>query len=382
VRAAAIQGHKSVPRIASSEFEDLLCQRTITATTYAGVPLATETSKTRGKILRKLARRVDAECHKGAVFVDTLPKDKEVPFHWQRDGIRVLSRSTQLTWNKGTRCWCLNFQNINLANIDELILSIYTPDGIYLHSHNVTRKLSIWDPRANQDLTKSTVGNQTLKQSRQRRIALFGPTDEEDWESALDGKLLPQLIESGCEHLDFIEFDDPHFLPAAAAHPPSITAIAFDGVPLADCSPQVRGDLLMKLASKVDAQLHPDSVFEEANPGYRADGRFRGDREALYHWRRDGKRVACKSSQIAWDNSKNCWRLNFQNIKLESCDELLLMVYAPSGCYLYRHDVYSGMSTKGVLTRVCGKSQEENWEHVLDTLDELGWECLAMISWP
>ena len=58
--------------VAASHFERELGYRTVAATTFAGVPLASHDSSTRAKMLTAFARCHDAELHSGAVFEDAV----------------------------------------------------------------------------------------------------------------------------------------------------------------------------------------------------------------------------------------------------------------------------------------------------------------------
>ena len=119
---------------------------------------------------------------------------------------------------------------------------------------------------------------------------------------------------------------------------------------------------------------------------------------APYDWQRDGRRVACKSSQLAWDTSNRRWQLQFNSVKLggegteAAFDELLLAAYTPRGIYLYRHDGRLGVGTHGKSTaatgsriNVYGPRDEADWASALDEallpkLDKGGCDCLAFIA--
>ena len=193
----------------AAEYASILQRRTVTATTFANLPLAEMPGALRGRLLTSLAREVDAALHPGALFeeakagrsVDGKRRGRDkAPYDWQRDGRRVACKSAQLKRDTHCRLCKLTFNNVKLggegteAAFDELLLAAYTPRGIYLYRH---------DGR----LGVSTSGKATAAKGSQ--IAVYGPRDEADWASALDEAVLPKLDQRGCDCLAFIAFDDP-----------------------------------------------------------------------------------------------------------------------------------------------------------------------------
>ena len=193
----------------AAEYASILERRSVTATTFANLPLAEMPGALRGRLLTSLAREVDAALHPGALLEEaeagwsvngTRRGQNMAPYDWQRDGQRVACKSSQLKWDTCGRCWKLLFRNVKLggkgteAAFDELLLAAYTPRGIYLYRH---------DGR----LGVSTNGKATAALGS--NIQVYGPRDEADWASALDEAVLPKLDKRGCELLAFISFDDP-----------------------------------------------------------------------------------------------------------------------------------------------------------------------------
>ena len=177
----------------------------------------------------------------------------------------------------------------------------------------------------------------------------------------------------------------------------TVTAEAYEGVPLAELANVPRANVLTSVVREIDTSLHPDARIEDAVAGTRIDGSKRGQHQAPYDWQRDGVRVACKSAQLTWNVRDRCWRVQFSNIKPAGAegafDELLLALYTPRGVYVYRHDLRLGMTTSGKKTeatgrqiQVCGPSDEESWQSALDgailpKLDERGCERVAEVRW-
>jgi len=136
----------------------------------------------------------------------------------------------------------------------------------------------------------------------------------------------------------------------------TVTASTFVGVPLALHSPVSRAKVLTDFARRCDAYRHPDAALKDAVAGQDLNGRRRGQHMASYDWLRDGKRVACKSAQLAWKARDNLWALHFRGVKLDAYDELLLAAYTPTGVHLFRHDGRAGLSTNGKATEATGKN--------------------------
>ena len=132
--------------------------------------------------------------------------------------------------------------------------------------------------------------------------------------------------------------------------------LTYSGVPLAELSGVPRGKTLTSLARQIDAERHLGAQIADAVAGVRVDGGKRAQVNAPYDWQRNGKRIACKSSQLTWDKSNRYWQLLFNNVKLAygyapaAFDELLLAAYTPRGVYLYRHDLRFGVTTHGKRT--------------------------------
>ena len=113
---------------------------------------------------------------------------------------------------------------------------------------------------------------------------------------------------------------------------------------------------------------------------------------AVYSYQRDGRRVACKSAQLKWNDSDNRWMLQFTTIKLDACDELLLAAYTPEGVHLFSHDGRAGLSTAGKRTAATGKvikfsgpSNERDWRvalgAILEKVEAKGCRRRAFVPW-
>ena len=175
----------------------------VTASTFAGVPLAALASASRAQVLTEFARRCDAARHPDAAFADAEPGEdvngnrraqNQAPYDWQRDGRRVACKSAQLTWNRSNERWELFFAAIKLprqsereAAFDELLLAAYTPEGVHVFRHD-------------QQTGVSTTGKSTAATGQQ--IRFVGPKHEPDWRVALP-VILDKLGDAG-DRLAFV----------------------------------------------------------------------------------------------------------------------------------------------------------------------------------
>ena len=186
--------------VPAAAFAGELAYRTVTASTFAGAPLASHDAVTRGKVLTGYARRCDADEHPGAVIEDAVAGEdvngnrrgqNQAAYDWQRDGRRVACKGAQLKWNGGNQYWELKFSNVKLDACDELLLAAYTPEGVHLFQH---------DRRAG----LSTNGKSTAATGKV--ITFYGPQHEPDWRVALP-EILEKVKAKGCRRLALVPWD-------------------------------------------------------------------------------------------------------------------------------------------------------------------------------
>ena len=172
----------------------------------------------------------------------------------------------------------------------------------------------------------------------------------------------------------------------------TVTASTFAGAPLASHDAVTRGKVLTGYARRCDADEHPGAVIEDAVAGEAVDGRRQAQNQAAYDWQRDGRRVACKSAGLIWDDSSPRWMLLFSAVKPDACDELLLAAYTPEGVHLFQHDRRAGLSTHGKGTAATGKritfygpSNERDWRvalrEILQKVEAKGCSRRAFVPW-
>ena len=194
--------------VPAASFEHELGYRTVTATTFAGVPLASHDSVTRGKVLTTFARCHDAELHSGVVLEDAVAGERvdgrrrgqdSAAYDWQRDGRRVACKGAGLRWDGSTERWKLQFSAVKLATaggrdaaFDELLLAAYTPEGVHLFRHDLRAGVGT------AGVSTAAAGNQ---------ITFSGPRNERDWRVAL-GEIRGKMVDKGCRPLAFVPWDE------------------------------------------------------------------------------------------------------------------------------------------------------------------------------
>ncbi|CAE8590765.1 unnamed protein product [Polarella glacialis] len=354
---------------APCRFKQILDYTTITAKTYQGLPLAALSSTARSSILESLVRGLDEKLHPGSVFQDAergrcvdgaIRSRGNLQYNWQRDGIRVQLKTSQLIWNKSDRRWLVQFRNVKLkeddaveSDFDELLVALYTPRGIFIYRHDLKHGLST------NGISTAVTGSD---------ICVCGPSGETNWPAALD-VILEKLDASACQHFGHLSLED-ELLSELVAVRPQTTGQVYKGLPLADLSSKARGDCLKALVCEVDSLLHPAGMIKDA------------DSDA-FGWLRGRARIKCKSAQLCWSKSEQCWQMYFRHIKLQACgiremamfDELLLALYTPRGLSICKHDLEFAVSTQGVRTATHGHrvtinapKGEQNWQAALKAI--------------
>ena len=115
-----------------------------------------------------------------------------------------------------------------------------------------------------------------------------------------------------------------------------------------------RGTILERIARRHGELCHPDSTFEDPDPGVDKNGKKRGKGAAKNDYNCDGARQEAKSAQLAWDKYLNLWKFEFKGIKKDLHDDLVLVFYTPAGLHIYVHDGVLGVSTAGKRTTTKG----------------------------
>lgn len=196
--------HISTMSIDDPRIQYVLDQRhDVTPGIYDGIPLSGLSPCARGYTLESLARCIDGIANPLAEITSPDPghcsggsrrrSAQQSCFDWCRESIRVECKSSQLQWDKRWKYWVFNFTNIKFtirSTFDELLLALYTPQGIYIYRH---------------DLRFKVCSRGVATYARGYKVRLQGPSNEGDWVVAL-GVILSQLDSSGCARVAFVQW--------------------------------------------------------------------------------------------------------------------------------------------------------------------------------
>lgn len=165
-----------------------------TAHVYSSTPLASLTPSARGVRIQEIVRALDSMLHLDVDIRDALGgrrtdgiirSQHHATYDWDRNGIRVECKSSQLCWSRLHLCWSVVFRGIKLGEFDELLLTVYSPRGLHVYKHKFTCRVV-------------SVGKITASAGYQ--ICMTGAKHERDWSVALD-TVLNKLERAGCGHV-------------------------------------------------------------------------------------------------------------------------------------------------------------------------------------
>lgn len=316
---------------------DYLGDVTMTKThnAYVGVPLAELSSSARGDIMEKVAQRAmeraTGQCA-CAPTSGTCVNGRKRGRNQERcdfviSGRRVEVKSSQLKWDANRRSWTAHWQDIKRDAYDDLLLVLYTPFGVYMFTHDGTYGVS----------SRGVV-------SRGVNVKVYAPRNVESISIATDA-MLAKLNHVRYASLAFSDFED--FVTTTTTHN------AYIGVPLAGMSEKARGDVLEQVARRV-MEEKLGLCANDPMHGTCINGSKRGKNNAACDFVIGDRRVEVKSAQMRWDSHARCWTAHWQNIKRDAHDELVLVLYTPSGVHVFVHDGAYGVTTRGTLQTACG----------------------------
>ena len=310
---------------------------TTTHDAYNGVPLATQSSSARGDILERVARRVmenklgETACDPpSGVCVNGSKRGRSSEtYDFMIGGRRVEVKSAQLSWNRYHKRWVVQWQHIKRDEYDELLLVLYTPVGVHLYLHDHTYGVST---------------NGKAQHSSGGKVWVCAPCNQPSISAATDA-IRAKMAHMHYASIDFSEFED--LVTTTTTHD------AYDGVPLATHSPKARGDILERVARRVMENKLGETACDPS-PGVRINGSKRGRSSETYDFLIGGQCVEVKSAQLIWNCHMKRWFAQWQGIKRDEYDILLLLLYTPVGVHLYIHDHTYGVSTAGKSQHACG----------------------------
>ena len=310
---------------------------TTTHDAYIGVPLAAHSSSARGDILERVARRL-MEKTMGVTSYDPLPGVRingskrgrnSATYDFMIAGRRVEVKSSQLTWDTYHKYWVAQWQKIKRDEYDDLLLVLYAPSGLYIFMHNHTYGVTT------NGKSQCAFGG---------KVQVSGPRNEPLSTAATDA-IRAKLASMHYATIGFSEFED--LVTTTTTHD------AYVGVPLAAHSSKARGDILERVARRVMERTMGATSYDPPS-GVRINGSKRGRNSAAYDFMIAGRRVEVKSAQLKWDTYHVRWVTEWQCIKRDEYDVLLLVLYTPFCLYIFIHNNSYGVSTNGILQYAAG----------------------------
>ena len=162
------------------------------------------------------------------------------------------------------------------------------------------------------------------------------------------------------------------------------TELAYVGTPVSGLTQHEQGRRCQEWAKKVLQEKNPEAGILDPEPEQCCNGVKRGRNQASYDFLLGGRRVEIKSARIAWESiSKGGrWHVEFRNIKLAckertepAFDDLYLVIVSPTGLHVIKHDLVTGVISRGKLTavqgyviKVSGSTSTDCWEDALDEI--------------
>jgi len=394
--SAAFAQHRSII-VPASKFAAILEQEATTSSTFAGVALAALNGKLRGEVLATLTRGVMSDLAFGARITDAERGTcgdgrargiQQAEYDWTCDGRRIECKSSQMQWCQSRKLWFFRFRNIKFDLFDELLVALFTPSRLYIYLHDLM--LGVATEGRNTNVSGHSVELYSPRASERRScwaVALVSVLEKLDAPS------------NACKRIFDLSLDDARVAAAIQKHTVPMVEHAYRNVPLAGLSPPKRGFVVQLLVRQLDCILHPQARIEDPVIGRCINGSRRNPHTAEYDWLRNGKRIECKHAQLQWKKKRSKWTVNFQAIKIvkdgvihPSFDELLIVLYTPTGLHVYQHDLRFGVSSAGKATEARGCSiavyapaHERDWANALDAIlrkiDSSDCKRVAVIPW-
>ncbi|CAJ1376308.1 unnamed protein product [Effrenium voratum] len=305
---------------------------------YMGQPLAEMSPSRRGFLLEQLGQKL---LERSQPFCKLEDAGRDAPWDFTIDGKKAEFKSAQLAFEQGGNKWGVTFRNVKFAHpeyrdtalFDELYLMIYSPAGLHLLRHDLQTKIS------SQGMHTGCSGH---------KIHVAGRSGD-GWSAGLRCVLDKLTQEGSCKLLTSIKASDPILRDLLTSHQMNhavaYQSLVYQGVPLSNMNPSLRGLRVQRIAQSIDQMVHPGCTFLE---------RAVGNRPA--DWIRDGVRVEVKHAQMVLSSDSIRFRCVFSSIKPNLFDELWLVIYSPVGLHIFKHHGSFCLSSAGARSDVAGRN--------------------------
>ena len=341
----------------ASQFQHLWEDVGKTALQYNGHPLAQLNPTRRGALLQEWACQVLKEANPNALFEEATPGTRvngrrrsanQAEYDFLLDRRKVEVKSCQLRRENNERQWRFLFTGVkfphlmswNTSSFEDLYLVLFSPKWLHLVKHDLQTAIS-------------RMGLQTEPSGYS--VHIRSGVNSLCWEEALETILDKLCTQGGCSLIAKTDISERWILDMCNEHE-SFGSRFYRRKPFGSMSPQLRGVRLQRIVLEVDKFLHSRSVFEHCSYEQTCSGSKRSQHNASVDWIRDDKRVEAKSAQLSFNKSRQSWRCDFNWIKHDCFDELLLAIYSPRGLDVFKHDGFFALSTKGIATEIGGMS--------------------------
>ena len=164
------------------------------------------------------------------------------------------------------------------------------------------------------------------------------------------------------------------------------TEKVYANTPVSGLGQAQQGKMAEAWVRKVLQEKNPEIEISDPDPGRCCNGSKRGAYRAEYDFLLSGRRAEIKSARLTWSSTEGRWNVQFLRVKLAygerveaAFDDLYLVLPSPRGLHLIKHDLVTGVSTRGKATAVWGHMVQvrggratDCWEDALDDiLDKL-----------
>ena len=359
----------------------------------AGHQLSLLSGKRRGMILQELCKKELDRLHphstitepsRGACCNGAQRSASQAEWDFSLGGRKVECKSAQMSWQENGKRWVVRFRGIKLprpgfreqAPFDDLYLTIFSPDSLYIIKHDLQTGVI-------------KVGKKTTSGGG-HDIQIHGARRQECWQTALS-QILDKLLAAGhCKLVAHIDLSAPEVRAFLAQQMEGMAArqdTEYEGVPLSQITPALRGLRIEEIAFEVNRMLHPNCSLSRTSSNV--------------DWVRGEVRVEVKHGMMLFDKGQRRWECSFRNIQCASSgvracdifDELWLAIYSPFGIHILKHP---GGQVRFILTGLTDQHSGQalhvyssrNVFDVREALDEMlhkmeDWGCqpLATILW-
>ena len=371
------QAQLQIATFSFSKFAHVLdIHATTTVAAFSGCNLSEIQPALRGHILEDVGRTIYQRHYPNSHITDPVPgyrcdgvrrSQKQAEFDWMCDKIRVQCKSGQISLDRLTQKWRCRFAAIKPHTFDQLFLVLYTPKKLHFICYN---------GRSGLVSDGSRTASQGYKLSYIVPASIKCPRLAKSW-------ILERMQQQSCTIIDSL-CTSSHLVvqkvnAAMCTKKHQLESTAFAHHPVGDIHPARRGLIIQAIVQQIDESYHNIATFS-------ASGR------SPFDWCRDGLRIECKHTRIAWCSFKRSWVCRFSGVKMDRFDILYLALDAPVGIHVLKFRGAKYLNRTGVCEESIGKAiqiygprNETSWSvalaDIMNKLTKSGSEHIATVKW-